>query len=423
MHTIVIGAGIVGLATAWELRAAGHEITLLDPAPIGSDASASYANGSMISPAFMIPVSNPGLWRQLPGYLVDPDSPLSMRFVDLPRLSIWAIRFMLAGATEARLSRLASALAPLTRGAPALHEGLSEAIGRPDLVRRTPLHYLYPDETARAGDHLAWGLREHFGVATEQLNQRDIEGAVTKPPRGCEVGVVVPDSGLCADTAGYSKAIWHKLALGGATHLPRRAMGFDLEKARVVGVNTPEGCLPCDNVVIAAGHASAKLAAALGDRVPLGVERGYSLQYPENPIGLSTPMMLPSKRIAMTPNQLGLRVAGQVELAHPDAPPNWDHARILHKRAVEAYPELDRLAGSAERWMGRRPSMADCKPVIGRSSRADNAIYAFGHGHIGLTTAPRTARSVLALINRDDPEIPIQPFSPRRFRFGQSIRD
>ncbi|MCK9258833.1 MAG: FAD-binding oxidoreductase [Azoarcus sp.] len=416
MHTVVVGAGIVGLAAAWELLEAGSDVTLLDPAPIGSDASASYGNGSMISPAFMIPVSNPGLWRKVPGFLLGRDSPMSVRAVDFARLSTWAINFVLAGATEARLRGLAAALAPLTRGAPALHEAFSRAIGRPDLVQRGPLHYLYPHEEALEGDHLAWQLREHFGVEKRLVTQAELRCAVPNSPVGYKLGIVVPDSGFCNDTSGYSKAIWKQLASRGATWMQEAATGFQVENGRVVGVETSKGRLRCDSVVIAAGHASVKLAAALGDRVPLKVERGYSLQYRENPTGLDSPLMLPDKRIAITPNHLGVRVAGQVELAHPDAPPNWDHIRILHKRATEAYPELAPHLQTAERWMGRRPSMSDCKPVIGLSSGASNAIYAFGHAHIGLTTAPRTARIVVALMKGTDPEIPVRPFSPRRFR-------
>jgi D-amino-acid dehydrogenase len=394
---------------------AGHQVTVLDPAPIGSDASASYANGSMISPGFMIPISNPGLWRKVPGFLLDPDSPLSVRFADFPGLSAWALRFIFAGATEARLRGLSSALAPLASGAPALHEQLSRAIDRPDLIRRAPLHYLYPDEEALGGDQLAWKLRESGGVATQKLMQSDLDVALSKVPEGYRLGIAVPDSGFCLDTAGYSKAIWEKLASCGAKLIQQRATGFHSESGKVVGVETSTGRLPCDNVVIAAGFASAKLAEDLGDKVPLKVERGYSLQYRENPTGLSLPLMLPDKRLAITPNHLGLRVAGQVELAHPNTAPDWDHIRILHKRATEAYPSLRPHLDAAERWMGCRPSMSDCKPVIGPSSQAANAFYAFGHGHIGLTTAPRTARIISALIDRRTPDIPIQPFSPRRF--------
>ncbi len=421
MHSVVIGAGIVGLAAAWELLEAGNDVTLLDPAPIGSDASASYGNGSMISSGFMIPVSNPGLWRKVPGFLLGRDSPMSVRAVDFPGLSAWAVGFVLAGATEGRLRGLASALAPLTRGAPALHEALSHAIGRPDLVQRGPLHYLYPDEEALEGDRLAWRLREQFGVERKLVTPSELEAAVPNSPVGYSLGIAVPDSGSCNDTAGYSKAIWEKLALRGAQWMQERATGFHLENGRVAGVETSRGRLRCDSVVIAAGHASVTLAAALGDRVPLKVERGYSLQFRTNPTGLGSPLMLPDKRIAITPNHLGVRVAGQVELAHPDAPANWDHIRILHKRATEAYPELGSLKHTAERWMGRRPSMSDCKPVIGVSSGASNAVYAFGHGHIGLTTAPRTARIAVALIRGKEPEIPISPFSPRRFRRNSAM--
>jgi D-amino-acid dehydrogenase len=115
--------------------------------------------------------------------------------------------------------------------------------------------------------------------------------------------------------------------------------------------------------------------------------------------------------------ELGLRLAGTVELAGLDAPPNWERAQILLRHAQRMFPALrseypeDRLS----MWMGHRPSLPDSLPVIGASRRTRDVVYAFGHGHIGMACAAKTGKTVAEVVSEEPPQVDVGPFSPQRF--------
>jgi D-amino-acid dehydrogenase len=128
-------------------------------------------------------------------------------------------------------------------------------------------------------------------------------------------------------------------------------------------------------------------------------------------------MMPYDGKMAITPTERGLRVAGQVEIAGLAAAPNWRRAEILRDHLLRSFPGLPRDL-PAERvrfWMGHRPSMPDGLPCLGPSSATRDVVHAFGHGHVGLVAGARTGRIVAALLGGREPEIPIGAFDPRRF--------
>src|SRR6202142_2748962 len=135
-HVVVIGAGIVGAATALELLRDGHTVTIVEPGDPGGEQAASYGNGTLLNPSSVIPMSTPGIWKKVPGYLRDPLGPLAIRWRYLPRLYPWLRRFITAGSTPAKLSAIAHALQPLLADAPERHRALAEEAGVGDLITR-----------------------------------------------------------------------------------------------------------------------------------------------------------------------------------------------------------------------------------------------------------------------------------------------
>ena len=123
MHVVVIGAGIVGAATALELLRDGHQVTILEPGDPGGEQAASYGNGTLLNPSSVVPVTAPGIWKKVPGYLRDPLGPLTIRWSYLPRLVPWLVRFVRAGANEAKMRAIARA--------GAVDRGISGAASRP----------------------------------------------------------------------------------------------------------------------------------------------------------------------------------------------------------------------------------------------------------------------------------------------------
>ena len=167
VHAVVIGAGIVGAATAVELLRDGHRVTILDPGDPGGEQAASYGNGTLLNPSSVIPMSSPGLWWKVPGWLADPLGPLALRWTYLPRLLPWLSRFLRAGATEARVAATAQALQPLLADAPERHRRLAEEAGVGELITRQGVLFVFPSarRLRGGGAGLASAARERRALA------------------------------------------------------------------------------------------------------------------------------------------------------------------------------------------------------------------------------------------------------------------
>jgi len=195
------------------------------------------------------------------------------------------------------------------------------------------------------------------------------------------------------------------------------AQGFRLEGRRLTAIATDTGELPADAAVVCAGAFSKPLAAALGDKVPLETERGYHLMIRDPEAMPRIPTADADGKFVATPMELGLRFAGTVELAGLAAPPDWRRAHILLEQGRRMLPGLA-AAHPEERisvWMGHRPSLPDSLPVLGPSRATPDVIYAFGHGHVGMTAAPMTGKIIADLVAGRPPSIDIAPFAAGRF--------
>jgi D-amino-acid dehydrogenase len=173
---------------------------------------------------------------------------------------------------------------------------------------------------------------------------------------------------------------------------------------------------PVERVVLAAGAGSRALAALLGTPLPLEAERGYHITIADPGVMPRRPVTNRDASFACAPMDMGLRLAGTVEFAGLDAPPNWKRARLLQEQAARMFPgvRLDKVS----RWAGNRPSFPDGLPVLDRAPGLENAWFVFGNSHFGLTAGPVMGRAVADLVAGRRPGIDISPF--RAGRFGQS---
>ncbi len=416
-HVVVIGAGIIGAASALELLRDGHRVTLLDPGEPGGEQAASYGNGGWLSPMSVIPPAGPGLWRKLPGFIADPLGPLAIRWRYLPRAAPWLLRYLAAGWTEARVAAAATALRPLLRDCPALHRSLAEEAGVAHLIEQHGALYLFPDRADFAAEAMAWRIRAAVGIRWLELDADELRQREPALDRRYKFGVLVDEGGHCRNPGALVAALAATARQRGAQIVRAGATGLNITAGRLRAVATQAGPIACDAAVIAAGIHSRDLAAAAGDRVMLESERGYHavIQAPE--VLPRLPLMPSDGKMAITPTEGGLRCAGQVEIAGLAAAPDWRRAAILRDHLLRTFPGLPRdLPETRVRvWMGHRPSTPDGLPCLGRSRVTADVVHAFGHGHVGLAAGPRTGRVVAQLIGGRPPEIPIAPFDPARF--------
>jgi D-amino-acid dehydrogenase len=417
-RVVVIGGGVVGLACAVELLRDGHAVTILEPGTPGGEQAASYGNGTLLNPSSVIPMSGPGLWKKVPGYLSDPLGPLTIRWSYLPRMLPWLRRFLLAGSTAAKVAATARALQPLLADAPALHRRLAEQAGVGELITRQGVLFAFPDRAAFEAEALSWSVRRDNGVKWLELDQDELRQREPSLDRHYTFAVLVEDNGQCRDPGAYVAALaGHVTALG--AHIVRTgATGLRIEAGRLRAVLTGDAEIVCDRAVIAAGAFSKPLARAAGDRVLLETERGYHVVIADPGVEPRYPVMPSDGKMACVMTPAGLRLAGQVELAGLRAAPNWQRAEVLLKFARTVYPGLpaDLPPERVKLWMGHRPSTPDGLPVLGVASGCADVVHAFGHGHVGLTAAAMTGKLVADLVAGRKPPFDLAPYAAARFR-------
>ncbi|WP_158970306.1 NAD(P)/FAD-dependent oxidoreductase [Chachezhania sediminis] len=412
----VIGAGIVGVCTAIELRARGFDVLLLDPEPAGGPQAASYGNGAFISPASILPMSFPGIWRRLPGYLMDAEGPLVIRWRSvLPNLP-WFWGFLRAGSTWPRLSRIAGHLNALLADAPARHQALACAAGAGHLIRRTGLIYAFPDRAAYQAEVRFWDLRRRHGVALEELDTETLRARVPALSPAYRFGIQVTGGAHCTDPGGFTAALARWAEAQGVQVISARATGFQAADGRLSAVHTALGPIRCAAAVVAAGYGARGLARLAGDRIPMLAERGYHVEVASPRVAPEIPVMPQDGKMANTLTAGGLRASGQVELAADGTPPDWGRANLLLQQLLRTYPGLGPVDSDAvRRWQGNRPSTPDALPVISASLALPGLYYACGHGHSGFAAAPHTAAMVADLVEGKGNRLAETAFSLARF--------
>lgn len=417
-HIVVIGGGIVGACCALALIKDGYRVTILEPGEPGGEQAASYGNGAFLSPASIIPMSMPGLWKKVPGYLLDPTGPFTIRWRHLLRLAPWLMRFIQAGATPAKATRTARVLSSLLGDAPTRHLALAADCGVAELIRQDGLLYVYPDRAAFESEAFAWQLRRDNGIVWTELEGEQVHAFEPSLSRRYTFAVRLQSGGHCLDPGAYVQGLVRSVVTQGGALLKARAEGFNVVDGQLLGLITDQGMVPCDGAVIAAGIHSKVLASGVGDRVVLESERGYHVEIADPAVGPRIPVMPSDGKMANTLTRGGLRASGQVELASVDSPPDWARADILLHQLLKTYPGLGDEPGRLRisRWQGNRPSTPDGLPIIAQASMTPDVVHAFGHGHVGLASAPMTGQIVASLFAGRTPPIDIAPFAATRFR-------
>ncbi len=411
---VVIGGGIIGIGAALALQAAGRSVVVIDRA--SESPSASEGNAGAFAFADIVPLATPGILAKAPGWLLDPLGPLSIRPSYAARLAPWMLRFWRASRRDRFDAALAAqgALMRLSRDALARQ---ARALGAEHLLRHDGQLQLFETEAAYRASLPVWRLREAHGVAFEMLESAaaiaDIQPGLD--PRFTRAGYTPDWINTCDPRRWLAHLIEAFRARGGRIERGEVTALADTEDG--VQLRARAGPLAVDiatTVVVAAGAWSHRLARTLGDPIPLETERGYNTTLPEGAFGLRTHLTFSEHGFVVSRIGDGVRVGGAVEFGGLGLAPNYRRADALLGKARRFLPGLDTSGGT--RWMGFRPSLPDSLPVIDHAPGSRRVVYAFGHGHLGLTQAAGTAELVAALAAHAAPPIPMHAFSARRFR-------
>ncbi|MGH7125802.1 MAG: NAD(P)/FAD-dependent oxidoreductase [Stellaceae bacterium] len=407
----VVGAGVVGMSAALYLHRDGHKVSVIDARAPGT--LTSYGNAGGIVTGAVTPTSTPDLWREIPSMLLDPASPVRMRWSYLPRLAPWLVRFLWAG-RRAQVDKSAAALAPILAQANAAHRELAALAGVHDVLRPVGWLKVYETETGFHGSALERELMSRHGIKFEVLNSDELRQLEPHLAPKFVKALFQPDSGFASYPWKLVDGYGQYFAQSGGEFLHENVRRLEPREGGGLRVRSERGIRDFDTVVVAAGAWSARLAAGLGDRVSLEAERGYHLNLDPGDAGeLRRPVVFPERVFAMAPMEDGIRINSGIELAGLEAPPDFSRIYKLLPHARAALPGLgDRVN---REWMGYRPSTPDSVPVIGASPRCPSVVYAFGHGHLGLTLGPATGKLVASVVAGRSGGIDLVPYRPDRF--------
>ena len=407
---IVIGAGVVGLSAAIAAQGRGLSVAVLDRE--GPAAGASAGNAGAFAFTDILPLASPGILRKAPKWLLDPLGPLSVPPAYALRIAPWMFRFWRACA-PARVAHSTAAQTALMDLSKAELEAFLRETGTLGMLRKDGNLQVYEGEAELKASLPGWRAREAHGIEFRHLDATGM--AEIQPglaPRFSH-GTFTPGWYSIADPKLYTLAL--------AEHFQRK--GGTIEQLDVVGL-TPQGdgieihsrdgsTREAAKVVLAAGAFSHRIAHSLGERIPLETERGYNTTLPPDAFDLRTQITFGGHGFVVSRLSTGIRVGGAVELGGLDLPPNFRRSEAMLAKARTFLPGL-RPEGGVQ-WMGFRPSLPDSLPTIGRARASARVIYAFGHGHLGLTQSAGTARLVADLLTDRPTAVDIAPFSPQRF--------
>lgn len=401
---IVIGAGMVGLSTAWHLQEHGVEVTVIDRT--GVAAGASWGNAGYLAPAKTIPLADPSVWTYGPRALIDPDAAVHVPLRWDPELAGFLARFIAHGTMRA-WHRTMAALAPINAIAlEAFDELAGGGVGAP--THEGPFIIGFTDQ-AQGAKYLDEVRRVRGHGLEVEVTRLDAADTGTLAP-------ILSDAVTTAyrvDGQRYIEPGPFVDALGDAV----RARGAAMRTGQVVtevgdGVVLDTGeRLTADAVVVATGAWMPELARPLGVRMRVQAGRGYSFSVAtDRPI--PHPVYLPTQRVACTPYQSRLRIAGTMEFLAPDEPPRQRRIQAMANQVDGLFRGVD-LADRWDEWVGSRPVTPDGLPLVGATA-ADGVYVAGGHGMWGMVLGPATGKLLAKQIVTGEIDPVLVPFDPLR---------
>ena len=411
-QVVVVGAGVIGVSIAERLQYEGKQVVLIDRLQPGE--GCSKGNAGHFASDIVLPLAN---WRSLvnvPRWLLNSQSPLTIRWPYFFKLLPWLWRFAWE-AMPHKSAKTIAALKCLNRPAIQHYSRLLQRTSLQHLMTQNGALTLYQTTKSEKAvqEHLV-SVRSH-GVNVETLSGgeiRELEPEISDSVLG---GLYYQDTAHSVDPHQLVKSLAEHFCRQGGELIRQNVLAIEPDSSGFAKVKMGSNSIHAEQVVIACGAWSNELVNQLGHSVPLETERGYHLMLSPTNCLIARPVTSFEQSFVMTPMTEGLRLAGTVELAGLTAEPDFRRADQLLDHAIKVLPALNSHQGSKTKWMGHRPSTPDSLPVIGRSPYHSNILFAFGHQHLGLTQAAVTAEWLSRLILEQPIESNLDPFKIDRF--------
>lgn len=408
---LILGAGIVGLTLAHELQKSGRHVTVIDKGEPGF--GSSYGNAGWVTPCFAMPLPQPGMFLKSIGWLLNPDSPLHIKPEPSWMLARWMMSF-LAAMNEKQMRESIAALTEISKYSLKFYQEMAQRQPNAFGYNQKGLLMVSATEAGLRSARNEMDLMAEHGIPGRSLSAEEViamEPSVKPIIRG---GVYFPTEASVEPLATVKTLAKEFEAAGGKIQKGTEVFDFKMENGKITEVITTRGTFKADLVVLASGSWSRAMARQLQVTVPILGGKGYSMIVDDFSVTPQYPMMIVERKIAVTPREGSVRLAGTLELVDGDESITPRRVRNILTGSQE-YLHLNSNPQIYETWRGLRPCTPDGVPMLGFSKKWSNLFYSVGHQMLGLQSAPGSARLSADLILGRPTLTDPRPFRPERF--------
>ena len=404
----VIGAGIQGVCISLCLIKKGFRVTLIDRDEPGS--SASYGNAGHFSPYASVPINRPDVLIDVPAMLFSATGPLSLKWNYVPKMIPWFIKFI-KNCSRKKMMHTAKYMHQILDLALPAYDDLFKEIDISGLVENKGIIYFWTNKDLKSRE-LEINIRKELGVEQQLLTAHEIHDLEPHIRKIYHSGIYYPS----ARHARNPKKILLKLFdlfLQKGGHFEKQnvnTINFSSDEKPIIKTNLNSYIF--DKSVIACGAFSKKLTDEVNEKIPLDTERGYHVHFKGHDHLLTRPVIFLNRGFGITPMEPGLRVVGTVEFGGLNNPISKKRIVNLVNNAKYLFPELTE---HYDEWLGFRPTLPDCLPVMGPSKNYKNLYYSFGHHHLGWTLGAISGKIMARMIAGENTNLDLSVYSSLRF--------
>ena len=405
----VIGAGIQGVCISLCLVKKGFRVTLIDRDEPGSN-SASYGNAGHFSPYASVPINRPDMLIDVPAMLFSATGPLSLKWNYVPKMIPWFIKFI-KNCSRKKMMHTAKYMHQILDLALPAYDDLFKEIDISGLVENKGIIYFWTNKDLKSRE-LEINIRKELGVEQQLLTAHEIHDLEPHIRKIYHSGIYYPS----ARHARNPKKILLKLFdlfLQKGGHFKKQnvnTINFSSDEKPIIKTNLNSYIF--DKSVIACGAFSKKLTDEVNEKIPLDTERGYHVHFKGHDHLLTRPVIFLNKGFGITPMEPGLRVVGTVEFGGLNNPISKKRIINLVNNAKYLFPELTK---HYDEWLGFRPTLPDCLPVMGPSKNYKNLYYSFGHHHLGWTLGAISGKIMARMIAGENTNLDLSAYNSLRF--------
>ena len=404
----VVGAGIVGICSAYFLKKSGFNVTLIDREDPGT--MTSFGHACSFADYANVPVNYPGLIWDIPKMLLRKDGPLAVDFFYILKNLPWAFSF-LQNCKKEKVDEIASSLTNLLKHSQLSYDEIFKDINVKEYISHEENLYLFDTKKSFEDYEYANVIRKNNNVKVRNLTKDEVKELEPNIANVYYAGQIFTGSRHTTNPLAISTKIFEKFLELGGTYIKQNVKNL-FQKENIIELSLENKKINFDKIIISAGAWSNQIASMLGDKFPLDTERGYHILFETNEKLINRPVAWSESGFYLIQIHDGIRAAGTVEIAGLKKSPNKKRIEMIERQSRKVLPQLGNVKST---WMGRRPTLPDSLPIIGKSQQNSNVIYAFGHQHIGWTLGAVTGKIIDSLSRDQIPNIDISAYSPTRF--------